>query len=345
MLKCIYNKSMKIQIVVDKRTEVMEVLQKLTNYFMRYSFLNVNFDVPYIKDVENYFTKYKNHKAVKLMQQCIDNLDFSYSTPIALALRLNKDFSFDENKFVGNSYEDRYNSDKRVRALLLEIKNFVIDTKFEEFYNSHKKQYNAWLKDVRRVVDDGLIDYLNTFHKQNLKRKYVINLLPMQTNANYGIAVGKISVCNLGIKVDGNNYCYFIKPGLAWLLHHEFSHPIINPLTDKYFDYNKMPKLPESVWKVLKNSAYGDYETYAKEQVVRAADILYAKHVWGRKISEEERISKTEMSGFVHTRRILKALKNYRKQTLPMSSYYPKIIQEFYKPLTEDELKYFEERK
>ena len=326
---------MKIKIVVDKRTLVMEVLLKLTNYFTRYPNLNVSFNFQFNKDVENYFEKYKNHKAVKMLQKIIDNTNFCYGAPISLALKLNEDFTYDANKLKEYILEDQLKKDKGMLEFLLETKNFVEDTNFKEFYNQHKNQFNEWIKSVKDRTDDNLIDYLNAFYKEDLKKKYIINLLPLQTNANYGSRIGNKSYCNLGVKIGKDGKVYFLGEYQAWLLHHEFSHPIINPLTDKYFDYNKMPKLPAEVITILINSAYGEGFTYVKEQVVRATDIIYGKHIWGRKISEEERIKKEAALGFIHTRRVLKALKKYQKQNEPMSTYYPKILEEFYKPLTE----------
>ena len=143
---------MKIKFVVDKRTEVMEVLQKISSYFMRYPRLNVAFDLPYIKDVENYFSKYKNHKAVKLLEKVFTKLSFNYDAPMALVLQMNEDFTYDINKLKGYPFEDRLNKDKVVLEFLNEIKNFVEDTNFMEFYNNHKKQYNIWLSDVKMLL-------------------------------------------------------------------------------------------------------------------------------------------------------------------------------------------------
>lgn len=330
---------MKIKFVVDKRTEVMEVLQKISSYFMRYPRLNVSFNLPYIKDVENYFSKYKNHKAVKLLEKVFTKLSFNYDAPMALVLQMNEDFTYDVNKLKGYPFEDRLNKDKMVLEFLNEIKNFVEDTNFMEFYNNHKKQYNIWLSDVKNVVGDGLMDYLNTFFKENIKKQYIINLMPMQTRANYGVLVGNKSICNLGIKLgkgkDMGKYWFLTKHGAVDLLHHEFSHPIINPLTDKYFDYNKFPKLPKEIKKVLLEQAYGEDVSYINEQIIRASDILYCKEVWGRQIKIKKEIKREEENGFVHTKRMLKALKKYQKQTEPMRTYFPKILEEFYKPLTE----------
>jgi len=167
---------MKIKIVVDKRTLVMEVLLKLTNYFTRYPNLNVGFNFQFNKDVENYFEKYKNHKAVKMLQKIIDNTNFCYGAPISLALKLNEDFTYDANKLKEYILEDQLKKDKGLLEFLLETKNFVEDTNFKEFYNQHKNQFNEWIKSVKDRTDDNLIDYLNAFYKEDLKKKYIINI-------------------------------------------------------------------------------------------------------------------------------------------------------------------------
>lgn len=160
--------------------------------------------------------------------------------------------------------------------------------------------------------------------------------MPLQTRANYGVNKGNTSICNLGLKsklVDDKIEIEFAKiEDRGGLVQHEFSHPIINPLTDKYFDAEKMPALPSEVFEKIKKSGYGSTITYINEQIIRCMTILYYDKLVGEKY-EEPNIKYEENLGFIHTRPILDALKDYEKQDLPLSKYYPRILETFYKPL------------
>ncbi len=318
----------------------MEIALYLTDYFKRYSSLNVNIDFDYKREVEKFFKPFKNHRAIILLQDLTKSLNFSYDAPITLAWQLKKDYSF--GRLKGYPFEDRLDSSDKVFEFLIELKNFAIDSNFENFYNSHKPTYQKWLDDVRKNVDESVPDYLNHFYKEDLNRVYYINLMPLQTHANYGVELNNKSICNLGIKYDDENLTdyYFIWgtiEGSSALIQHEFSHPLINPLTDKYVDINKLTPLPLTVKNLLRKQAYSEGVCYINEQVIRASTIIYCQEMFRDKTNLEDMINEEEAHGFIHTKQILKALKKYQKQDIPLREYYPKILKEFYKPLSNED--------
>ena len=57
-----------IDVRIDKRTELMSVLLYISNYRKEYpNLILFNKDIKYVKDVFDYFLKFQNHKAVKLL--------------------------------------------------------------------------------------------------------------------------------------------------------------------------------------------------------------------------------------------------------------------------------------
>ena len=324
---------MKIKFVVDKRTELMEVLLKLTDYFEFYPDLKVEIETDYIKYVEKYFAPFKEHRAVNLLNEIIHNLNFCYDAPISLALQLNEDFTFTE--LEPYPFEERCDKDPRILEFLKEMKKFALDSNFDKFYNEHKKVFAKWISATQKQVGEQILDYMDKFYKEKLNRKYVINLMPLQTNGNYGCSVKDTSICNACIKYNDKadkNFIFMWKDDSSALVQHEFLHPLINPLTSKYFDYSKMPKLPKKILKQMEELTYTDGETYVDEQVIRCTTILYLTALHGEE-KQEEWIKDEEEQGFIHTRPILQALKEYEKQDLPLRKYYPKLMEEFYKPL------------
>jgi len=328
---------MKINYCVDKRAEVMEILLFLTNYFNKYPDLKVEIETEYIKDVKAHFLKFKNHKAVKILQKIIDTHNFCYDAPICLAYQLKTDYSF--SKLPDYPFQDRLGVDEIILVFLKELKNFVVDSDYEKFYEIHKPMFKQWLKEVKTKVDNDVINWLNNFYKEELNKKYYISLMPLQTNANYGIDESNKSICNFGIKynLDQNktSFCFANKTkfNTMFLLQHEFSHPLINPLVDKFLEVDKLATLPKDVVNIIENLAYNEGANYVDEQIIRATTIIYLQETFPDICDVEGAILDEEEQGFIHTRAILKALKKYQKQNLPLSSYFPKLLKEFYKPI------------
>lgn len=322
---------MKIKYTLDKRTEIMEIMLTLTDYFDRIPKLRVPTEFDYAVDVKNYFSQYKNHRAVKLLTEIIHELSFDYDAPIALMWQLNSDFSI--NELLKYPFETRLGRSPKVLEFIKEIKNFALDTNYDEFYKKHTRAYQKWIEDTKSKVDENLLDYMDNFYKEELERDYIINLMPLQTHCNYGVENGNQSICNLGAKFSENKLePYFLSQKNLDLIQHEFSHPLINPLTDKYFNQKKMPTLSEEVTKKMIDLTYGDVPTYINEQIIRCTTILYLTHLNCGE-DEESLIKEEENKGFIHTRAVLQALKEYEKQDVPLRKYFPKILGEFYKPL------------
>lgn len=322
---------MKIKYTLDKRTEIMEIMLTLTDYFDRIPKLRVPTEFDYAVDVKNYFSQYKNHRAVKLLTEIIHELSFNYDAPIALMWQLNSDFSI--NELLKYPFETRLGRSPKVLEFIKEIRNFTIDSKYDEFYKKHTRVYQKWIEDTKSKVDENLLDYMDNFYKEKLERDYIINLMPLQTHCNYAVENGDQSICNLGAKFSENKLePYFLSQKNLDLIQHEFSHPLINPLTDKYFDARRMPPLPDEVKEKMRNLAYGSISTYVNEQIIRCTTILYLNNLYGEEY-EETLIKQEEDIGFIHTRAVLQVLKEYEKQDVPLRKYFPKILEEFYKPL------------
>ena len=82
-----------IKVVVDKRTELMDVLLYISNYRKEYPNLMLfNRDINYVNDVYNKFSKFSDTQTVKLLNEIIEKYNFCYDAPYSLAMQLNDDF-------------------------------------------------------------------------------------------------------------------------------------------------------------------------------------------------------------------------------------------------------------
>ena len=112
----------------------------------------------------------------------------------------------------------------------------------------------------------------------NIPTKFVINLLPHSTRGNYGVGPKDEIWCNLGAKeVDGK--LSFVWDDVGDLFAHEFSHPIVNPLVDKY------AKLPKNYFKKIYpqmiEESYGESDlNIMDELIIRSIEYVFVKYYY-----------------------------------------------------------------
>ncbi len=195
---------MEIKVCVDKKTELMGVLLLISDYGKLYpELVEVCHNEEYREKVYKHFAAFKNEKAVKLLNEICNKLNFCYDAPIALILQLDENFKFDA--LLPYPFEERLESSNLVIEFLNELPHFVEVSRFEEFYNSNQKFYSKILEETERFINPDMIEeFFNEFYKMDISTKFVINLLPHSTNGNYGVGPKGEIGCNLGAKeVDG----------------------------------------------------------------------------------------------------------------------------------------------
>ena len=79
----------KASVKIDKRIEMLGICLRLSDYHDKFYHLVTDLkNYPYLEEVNKYFSKFKNHKAIKLLNEVIEKLSFSYllSTPLRLLI-------------------------------------------------------------------------------------------------------------------------------------------------------------------------------------------------------------------------------------------------------------------
>ena len=119
-----------------------------------------------------------------------------------------------------------------------------------------------------------------------------------------------------------------MKKWLRWLLFHEFSHSIVNPLSDKYLSELYSP-LSDKTISILNHQAYSNGVCYFNESVIRAMTILYENYFIKTIKNEEKNIIEEENRGFVHTRLLLDKLKEFQSMNISFEEFYPTLQEVF----------------
>ncbi len=317
-----------IKVRVDYRTELLGIIQLISNYKNRYSHLieekNNN---EYRDNIFNKFLQYADHKIITLFNSFIEGYNFSYDAPIDLFLQLDEHFTCTKlNDYI---LLGRLDNDKRIFEFINELDDFAKEINFKEFYNSNKDFYlkcidslNLFFKknDINKMIDE----YLGNINE------IVINLLPYATHSNYGIVYkNEVYICvglnrkdQFGFISNGTD-CYF-----AELLFHEYCHSVINPLTAKQEIFTNKSNIFNDVLDVMKKQAYGEVLIILNETIIRGLGIRFFELYYSKKVAKEE-LANNIKAGFKHINIVIELLKtyeNHRDTYKRIEDFYPVLI-------------------
>ena len=329
---------MEINIVVDKRTELLGCLLLISDYEKCFPNLIAECNnEEYRNAVFKHFNRLKNEKAVLLLNKIINELNFSYDAPIRLFLQLNNDFTY--QNLPNYPFKERLHSSNLVIEFLNELPNFVLISKFENFYKSNLKLYDCVIVETKKAIDiDSIIEFLTNFYKFDLSnKKYVINLLPFSSNGNFASNYNDEIWCNLGCKNYGlKKMTFAIEGGDVSLIPHEFSHSLINPLVFKY-----IPSLPKHYFSKIEKQmlavGYSDNITIMDETIIRAIEYIYIKYYYKGKNTEKLLnffLNYYKKVGFIYLDIMINLVEKYYKEMdsyKDFAEYFPTLIKNFKK--------------
>lgn len=145
---------------------------------------------------------------------------------------------------------------------------------FEDYYKNNDQLYHKFINEVEEhIKNKQLWQFVRNYVGINSNFNYLVNLLPYNTGGNYGAIVGNNVYCNLRIRLTPNlKESTFIGSNPATfdsMIVHEFSHPFINPLTDKYIEHISQ-KVFANIREKIKQLPYNLKQTLINEHVIRA---------------------------------------------------------------------------
>lgn len=267
-----------ITVSVNPQVELISIIQAISNYPSVLGFLMSNDSSEYKKDVNTYFSQYKEHPAVKMFDRLSSQprmLNFSAPSNVMLYtdnnLRLREDVVLDS--FVMN----RAGGTDSLAVFLDILRDFAIQSSFNKFYQKHKDYY---LTIIDSTIDNlGVQNYtseLEAFYGKKQK-SYNIILVSIYNFVGFGNSLlytnGKRDLYNtMGpMKVENNIPFFGDENYLKYMIRHEFSHPFINPMTEKYWNYIKSYSSNyDSIPEIARKQVCGDWQECINEFVIRA---------------------------------------------------------------------------
>ena len=279
----------------------------------------------YAHEVDSVFIAYKEHPAVQLARQYQHESGISYDAVASYGLHLtvnaNGAIVFDDSFLEGSDDSfDRW-SEQQKKEFLEPLNDFYRTSHFHDWY----LQQDILFEEVEEAFGaiNQLIDYdwFSSYFGQEGGSTFRIVLSLLVGPNNYGCsaklkdgsnALSPVIGC---CQVDDNGNINYNGNAVLPIVIHEFCHHYCNPLNSQF--WSLIDQSAERVFKEreaqLRQSAYNSALIMMNETFVRASVIRYMK-VHYPQVEESAFIKEEEKQGFILTKALCDALKEYEQQ-------------------------------
>lgn len=214
--------------------------------------------------------------------QCLCKYIMSFtdcSTSINISIGLNEKYEIDESKIELEQIKKNM-SYGNIYDFCGELKNLAETINWDTFFENHRKMYEEFVNEVAVFPNNLDLKDIEKFY--SVKTSTYTFIPSMLMNGGFGPAdkLGNLYYVMGYIYNEENKQFSYDKEYNVECLFHEFSHPIVNPLVDKYIKGDILDKFHElSVNNNLPSVYSGDKKSVFYEYLVRAnAYILASKY-------------------------------------------------------------------
>jgi hypothetical protein len=342
-----------VPVSTDPRVELMSLIFRLAGN-PEYNRGRIE---AYNQDVDEHFSAFKDHEAVKTAVKLREERGVSYDAVMGMAVHLFDAFSLAERIPFDpqpDTLDSRWTTDN-AREFLEVVRQFVKDTDFKSFIETHSSLYDLAATRMQAVMDEhGVIDWFDSFFGDRPGARFELLLGILNGPANYGARIrisadDEILYCILGVwGTDEDGQPSFDERVLSTVVH-EFSHSYCNPLVDKYAEELEPLAKPifARVEKAMRSMAYGHWNTMMRESLVRASVIRYLAAKQGEEAAEK-RVQTEKERKFFWMDGLVNLLGEYEqnRDTYPtLDDFFPRITAYFeaYIDRLKDDIKAYEE--
>lgn len=340
----------RVSVYVDENLEFLLSVLLAADYdtllLQRFGFqmLRVPQDA-YARQIRAFFAPHRRHPVFALLREMPEK-GFFFNRPVELMLSLEDAGCFRVLHPLSELCVSYSGGLEQIRRFLFELGQLYESSGYRMFFEGHADRYTDFLEQVRQQAEQFQID-------RRLEQMYghafdagaivVTSLLC----GNYGIRFSDPKTGSLDAyavfadsKISENPEENEFSGGALslYMLFHEFSHPYINPLTEKYRElagryvdaYEKLKayKLPGA------QSGYGDWEECINEHFVRAMAIHLLRGcgfgAWAQSYYEQHM-----RQGYRYLPLILEAYRRYeanRDRYPDFEAFYPELLTVFSAP-------------
>jgi len=275
-----------LNVVIDKKLELMLAihavyLKKHSEVSDELSFIETP-PIEYLNELETIIDSTIHQELIDAILKFTDE-----STCVEIALSMNDNYEIDENR-ANLKKISKYIGNINLTDFVKNFKSLAIKIKWDEFFLNHKDYY---LKSFSTFCDFpeylNLSDIKDFYGYEATSYNYIPSIL-INGGFSYNDRLGNLYYIR-GIEwCEKENKFYYDKEYLLECMFHEFSHPIINSLVDKYLTwFTNLDELLEDALKHNLPTSYNSKKALLYEYFVRAnANILTKKYYHNVRVSD-----------------------------------------------------------
>ncbi len=268
-----------IEVVIDSRVELVSIVERLARAPDR---SRVGSDSPYATDVDEWFSRYRDHEAVRLARRLQPSV-LRHEAGVQLAVHLTDAEALEERVPFDPipARLDRWTTSE-ARAFTTALKQFAADSRFLAFQRNQSGRFARTVASFREVVDRRpYAEWFGAFFGSRPSRYCVIPAF-LLGGRNYGLSVALASGHLEMTPVFG--LTEFDATGAArpdeeffWVIVHEFCHAYANPIVHEHLEgFSRAGTvLFPAVEAEMRSQGYGEWSIVVYESVVRACVIRY----------------------------------------------------------------------
>lgn len=290
----------------------------------------------YTNEIDNYFSKHKNHKLISFINEIRRTKKIVYGDiPAAAAYIEIKNGKVQLRPDI-DILQSRENNGRWTNDSLKEFVNLLNDfyhkTKFRKFYTQHLDMYKIAEERMNQLLLNFNTEWFKSVLGNHVKPPLVV-----------------ISLCNgphnysLNIPYKENNYVIVIgsgsdrkgmpafSEGQLFVITHEYLHKYTNPLI--YNNWSQIDSIAEALFthvqEDMRKNAYGDAKTVMCEWLTNLLSVMYAKENLYNLIRAEDLIADLQNRGFIWMDRSFSFINyfNNNREKYPTIEYYiPQLI-------------------
>lgn len=273
-------------------------------------------ELDYIECFDNdYYSEYANkmyelikfNKYPKLLQWTVKLSQVSSCDIVPnITLVISENFQTKENVEKNEYFNKFFNSIEEYKQFISDINEFVDQEDYLKFYKSNFDEYNRMINESTVIYPSNMnIKDIEDYYNSQLNKYPVIYSIFF--NGGFGPIVDKIPTCFKGLWLDEKGKYIESTTGVLNLFH-EYSHPFINLLVDKYWD--RFENIDKFINYSIQNNLHKTYQnkpqTLYYEYYVRAmAYIMTSKY-----IDCSKELEKYNKLGFVESDKIINFISN-----------------------------------
>jgi hypothetical protein len=300
----------------------------------------IDYETEYTEIVKEYFYPYKEHEIYSLVERMTIN-GFFLGRPMELMCSVGEFPSLNRKYEISPLCRQLCGGEENINNLLSLLRRFYQEIGYMKFFDIVKKYYRDSVEAVKRHINKyPFVLIMEEFYgkKQNSYHYIITNL----SHGSFGICfknndkLDMFAIMTLMSISDNEEENELYRGALSTnTIIHEFAHPLINPLTEKFselvkkyckaYEWLKKYKQPNFV------SGYGDWDECVNEHIVRAIAIYLAAKL-GEKEYASKHLDYDMKKGYMYLPALLDKLQYYEKHRdiyITIDNFYPELIEVF----------------